>query len=140
MLDINFIKENKDKVKKAVKDKQLEGTIDIEVLVKLHDSYLEILQKVESLRNDRNTISEKISRVSKEERSSLIEDATKIKKELQGLEKELSNLQTKFNEMMLWVPNIPAPDVPIGPDESENKIVKEEGKKPNFKFEPKDHL
>lgn len=140
MLDINFIKENKDKVKKAVKDKQLEGTVDIETLVKLHDSYLEVLQKVESLRSDRNTVSEKISKVSKEERSGLIEGATKIKEELRKLEKELSNLQIKFNEMMLWVPNIPAPDVPIGPDESGNKVVKEEGKKPNFKFEPKDHL
>lgn len=140
MLDINFIKENKELVKKAVKDKQLEGTVDIEVLVKLHNNYLEVLKGVEILRSERNTISERVSKASKEERGDLISKATEVKEALQEKEKELANLQVKLNEMMLWVPNVPAEDVPIGPDESGNVVYKTEGKKPKFNFTPKDHL
>ncbi|MBU1133126.1 MAG: serine--tRNA ligase [Patescibacteria group bacterium] len=140
MLDINFIKENKDKVIKAVKDKQLDGTVDIEVLVRLHDSYLEVLREVESLRSQRNTISEKVAKAPKEERGGLIGEATKVKENLQEKEKELGNLQVKFDEMMLWVPNVPADDVPIGKDETGNVVYKKEGKLPKFNFTPKDHL
>ncbi len=46
MLDINFIKENKEKVKKAIVDKRLEGTVDIDKLLKLNEDYLDLLKKV----------------------------------------------------------------------------------------------
>lgn len=139
MLDINFIKENKEKVLAAVKNKQLEGTVDIEALIQAHNDYLEVLKRVETNRSSRNKLSEEVSRASAEERPSLVEKAKEIKEVLQKDETELSDLKAKFDALMLWVPNVPAEDVPVGENESGNVVVKEVGEKREFNFTPKDH-
>lgn len=140
MLDINYIRQNKDKVKEAVKNKRLEGTIDIEELVKIHDGYLDVLKKVEEQRGLRNKLSERVSSANNSEREKLIEQAKIVKEELQGLESELGSIQKRFDEMMLWVPNVPADDVPVGSDEEGNVEYKKVGKIPTFNFQVKDHI
>jgi len=140
MLDINFIKNNKDLVKKAVEDKQLSKTISIDKLIETHDLYLSLLKKVELHRALRNKLSEGISKVAAEDRPKLITEATAVKEELIKFEKDLTEIKSIFDQMMLWVPSVPADDVPVGQDESGNKVVREEGsiKEPSFK--PKDHV
>jgi seryl-tRNA synthetase len=140
MLDIKYIRENEEEVKKAVKDKQLTKTIDIDELLKVDSKYAALLQKVEAHRNLRNEISNYISKVENEHREEKIEEATKLKKELTLMEDELKGLKGKFDELMLWVPNPPAHDVPVGKDEEGNEILRKEGSLPDFDFEPKDHL
>ncbi|OGC70014.1 serine--tRNA ligase [candidate division WWE3 bacterium RIFOXYC1_FULL_39_7] len=140
MLDIKYIKENKEIVKKALNDKQLQGTVDIDLLVATYDEYTELLKKVEIHRNLRNSISKDISRVSPEEKQKLLEEAKHVKDELQEMEEKLKVLKAKIDELMLWVPNVPAKDVPFGENEEGNTIIKQEGVVPEFSFEPKDHL
>jgi len=140
MLDINFIKENKEKVKEAIVDKRLEGTVDIDKLLKLNEEYISILKKVEIERNHRNKLSETISKSKPSEREKYIEEAKVVKETLQKIEKELEELKIRLDSMMLWVPNIPASDVPVGKDETGNKEIKKVGKIKNFGFEPKDHI
>ncbi|RJR27462.1 serine--tRNA ligase [candidate division WWE3 bacterium] len=140
MLDIRYIKENKETVKKALHDKQLEGTVDIDELVNLHDTYSELLRKVELHRNLRNSLSKDISRVSPEEKAKLLDEAKNVKEELQEMEEELKNLKERIDGMMLWVPNVPAADVPYGENEEGNKVIKQDGTLPEFTFKPKDHL
>jgi len=140
MLDINFIKENKEKVKKAIVDKRLEGTVDIDKLLKLNEDYISLLKKVELERSHRNKLSEEISKSKPSEREKYIEEAKVVKETLQKIEKELEELKIRLDSMMLWVPNIPASDVPIGVDETGNKEIKKVGKIKNFGFEPKDHV
>jgi len=140
MLDINFIKENRDKVKEAIKSKRLEGTVDIDKLLNVYEDYLGVLKKVEAERSLRNKISEDVSKANPEERDKLINQAKSIKETIQKLEKDLEAFKNKLDELMLWVPNIPAEDVPIGEDEGGNVEIRKVGKVRDFDFEPKDHI
>jgi seryl-tRNA synthetase len=140
MLDINFIRSNVEKVKQAVIDKQLTGTVDIDKVISIHDNYLDALKKVESHRSLKNKISEDISKVDADTRKKLVEEAKDLKEELTKLEEDLATYKKELDAILLWVPNIPAVDVPIAPDESGNVEVKKVGLPTKLDFTPKDHL
>lgn len=140
MLDIKFIKENSELVKKAVADKQLSGTVDIDVLLDLDSKYIEILKKVETHRALKNKLSKAISEVEASKRENLILESTEVKNELQQMETDLIALKTQIDGLLLWVPNVPAQDVPFGEGEEGNVEIRKVGEIPEFTFEPKDHL
>ena len=77
---------------------------------------------------------------SNEERQSAIENGKSIKQELEKKEPRLKELQEHFDELMYLMPNIPSEDTPIGKDESENKVIRSWGEKPEFSFTPKEHF
>jgi len=139
MLDINFIRENKDKVKEAVKLKGLD--VDIEKLLLLDKKRREILHKIEVLRQKRNKNAKLLekSKKEKEDFKKLIEEGRKIKEEIAKKEEVFRKIEREYNELMLLVPNIPAKDVPIG-DESKKKIIKNWGEIPRFDFKVKSHI
>lgn len=128
MLSINFIRENLDKVKKAAQDKAME--IDLDELLRVDDKRRELLVKVDALRQERNEAA----------KSRDIEKGKKVKEQLDGLENELRLEQERFDHMMLFVPNIPTPDAPIGPNEASNQEIFKWGEIPQFNFEVKDHV
>ncbi|OGC51547.1 serine--tRNA ligase, partial [candidate division WWE3 bacterium RBG_16_37_10] len=140
MLDIKYIRENPEVVKKGVIDKQLSKTIDIDKLLELDAKYLDLLRKVEIHRSLRNKLSEDISKVEGAEREKLIKEATGVKTELADMETHLKDLKTKIDEMLLWVPNPPAEDVPVGENDEGNVVVRKEGIPAEFSFTPKEHL
>jgi seryl-tRNA synthetase len=133
MLDIKFIRENPDKVKEGCQKKQVK--VDIDRLLKMDKKKREFLQKIEELKAEQNKISEQ-GAGNEEQRKKAKEIKDKIKK----LEPELKKAEKEFGDLMRQVPNLPLDDVPEGKDESDNKILREEGKKPEFDFKPKDYL
>lgn len=139
MLDIKFIRENPEIVKKGVVDKQLQSTVDIDALLDSDKKYTELLRKVETHRALKNKLSDDIAKVEPSARSALVAEATHVKTELSSMEAELKELRTSLDNMLLWVPNPPAADVPYGEGEDNNVVVRVEGTKPQFSFEPKDH-
>jgi seryl-tRNA synthetase len=136
MLDIQFIHDHPQIVRKAAKNKQLNPKVVDEVL-RLDKIRRQLIAKVEKLRAQRNQLAKKLAK-SKSEK--LKNQASQIKKELKDIEPELRKTQKAFSELMLQVPNIPAPDVPIGKDESANQVVRRWGDPPKFKFKPRDHV
>lgn len=140
MLDIKFIRENSELVKKAIKDKQLEGTVDIDTLLELDARYRNVLQNAETHRALRNQLSKDVSKVTVDDREKLIAEATQVKEELANLEEELVPLKKQIDDMLLWVPQVPSSEVPYGAGEEDNVILRTEGKKPEFDFETKHHL
>jgi seryl-tRNA synthetase len=140
MLDPKYIKENKELVVKAVKDKGLEGEIDVDEFLSLYAKYIDKLRVVEEHRALKNQLSEDIAKADGEEREKLIKEATDVKEELGGMEDELNTLEQNVNEMLYDIPNVISEDVPFGKDEAENKVIREWGKKPEFDFTPKDHV
>lgn len=140
MLSIKYIRENIEQVNKAIFDKQLTGTVNLDKLLALDKDYTELLARVETHRALKNRLSDDISKVDKVDRGKLIEEASHVKDELQAMEKELRELKEELDALMLWVPNPPASDVPFGEGEEDNVVVRVEGTRPHFDFEPKDHL
>lgn len=128
MLDINYIRENVEKVKKATQDKGFDSGV-VERLLKVDEERRKIIQEVESLRARRN-------KLTKED----IEEGKKLKVELKEKEESLDQVSIDFQELIHQVPNPAADDVKIGKGEEDNEVIKTWGQPLKFDFEPKDHL
>ena len=135
MLDIKFIRENPNIVKEEIKKRNMK--IDLDSFLDLDKQKREIQQKVEDLRKEQNEANQTISQ-SKDEK--IISKMKKIKLKLSELEPELKNLEKKLKDISLQLPNITHESVPIGKDENDNVVIKKEGEKPEFDFEPKEHF
>ena len=141
MLDIKYIRANPEVVKAAVKNKNLVGTVDIDRLLALDEDIRKISTDLGELRSQRNQLDDQIkSSKDQTERAPLIEKATSLKPQVKELEDKLASLKPEFDGVMLWVPNIPASDVPVADSEEGNVVLYEKGQKPVFDFEPKEHL
>lgn len=136
MLDIKFIKENKDKVKKAVLDKQMK--FDVEYLLELDNKRRILLQESEELRQKRNEIAQMMKGGKPDKK--LIENGKEVKKLLAQIEEKYKSVKNEFDKLMLLVPQIPSEDTPVGKDENDNVVIEEKGKKPEFDFKIKDHI
>ncbi len=138
MLDIKFIRENKDIVQLGAKKKRVE--VDIDALVALDDERLKILKEVEDLRGEVNKVSNEISRDQDgATKMQLIEEMRVVKEEIKGKEEKLKGVTEEWQKIMLKIPNIPSVDTPEGPDESGNQVIRTWGEKPEFTFTPKEH-
>jgi len=133
MLDIKFIRENPDKVKEGCKKKQVD--CDIDRLLEVDKKRRELMQETENLKAEQNKISSK-GKTDKDQ----IEKAKEIKVKIKELEPELKKVEEEFNQLMKLIPNPPLNDVIEGKDESENKVLRQEGEKTKFDFKPKDYL
>lgn len=138
MLNINFIRENKDLVAMGAKKKHID--FDVDALITLDDTRRELLQKVEEMRAKQNEVGKQIPQVSGDEKETLLKEMTELKEVLQQDEAKLKDIMEEWQHMMLRVPNIPDMSVPEGEDDSGNQEIRTWGDKPNFSFEPKNHL
>jgi len=136
MLDINFILENKEKIKENAKNRLIK--IDLDLIEKLNLKRKEIARSLDEKRRRQNQISKLI--VKAQNKEDLIKEAKKLKSEIENLSKELSKIEPLLGKELLKIPNLTHPDAPVGKSEEDNKILKVVGQKPNFKFRPKDHL
>ena len=131
MLDIKFIRENPDKVKQGCQKKQAD--VDIDKLLEIDKKRRELLQEIEGLKAEQKKVSGKDQ--------SQIEKAKELKSKIKEIEPELSKIEEEFNKLMRQIPNVPLDDVIEGKTEGDNKVLREEGKKPEFSdFKPKDYL
>lgn len=139
MLDIKFIRENKEIVQTGAQKKGIE--VDIEKLVSLDDLRLKELKEVEDLRAEINKVSNEISRnQDAPHKAQLIEEMRIVKEEIKVKEEKLKSTMQEWQTEMLRVPNIPDMSVPEGKSEEDNKETFVWGEKPKFDFAPKDHV
>ncbi|QQS38743.1 serine--tRNA ligase [Candidatus Woesebacteria bacterium] len=129
MLDIKFIRENKDLVKKGTADKQMDASLVDKVLA-LDEKRRNILKEIEVLRADRNKIAKEKN----------IKKGKEIKEKLKLIEPDLERAEREFNDALNLIPNPASSDVKVGKGEEENEVIKKWGEIPKFDFEPKDHL
>ena len=139
MLDIKFIRENKDIVDLAVKKKHVK--FDVNELIALDDKRRELLSNVEKRRAEQNAANAGIAGAkTPEERAQLIASMKEVKTAMEADEAALKQVMIDWQSLMLRVPNIPDMSVPDGNSDAENKEFKVWGDKPKFDFEPKDHV
>lgn len=134
MLDINFIRENPEKVKDACKNKN--ANVDVDKVLELDKKKRELMTEIEALKAEQN----KISRGGKDN-NVLITQAKEIKEKIKSMEPELKNVELELHSLLAILPNIPFDDVPVGKDDSGNVVLRHVGKKPMFLFsKPKDYM
>lgn len=139
MLDLRFVRENIDLIKKMLKNRRVD--LDIDGFIELDGKRRKILGEVEGLKAKRNRLLEKITQLKKEEKETkdVIEETRGLSRLIEGLDKELEGVEKKIYDFLITIPNIPHPSVPIGKDEKDNVVVKMWGEKPHFAFKPKPH-
>ena len=126
MLDIRTIRADPESVKRAVKALHTEAPID-EVL-ELDEQRREVLQELEGLRHERNATSEQIGRLDDvAQREPLIEAMRQVNQRIDGLEDRLRGVEERLQAAMFQVPNLPHESVPLGADESENVVLRQQG-------------
>jgi len=134
MLDVNFIRENPEKIKKACQDKQVK--VDVDRVLELDKTKRELMTEIETLKAEQN----KISRGGKDN-NVLIAQAKEIKEKIKSMEPDLEKTDAELKNLLLQLPNIPFDEVPVGKDDSENVILRHVGHKPLFLFsKAKDYM
>ncbi len=132
MLSVDYIRNNKDKVIAAAKNKNRQ--VDVESIIKLDDERRAAIQKIQVLREERNKTG------NTKPTPEVIERGKKIKEELKILEDRLANNEAELEKLLSFVPNVPLEEVPVGPDETGNVETKKWGEPKKFDFVPKSHL
>lgn len=140
MLDIKFIRQNVDIVKKSIKDRGMEA--DLDGLLELDGQRRSLLQEVEALRHRKRATSAQIGELIKEGKApkAKIEEMRKATQKTKKVDRKVAQIEAKMRELMLQIPNVPHPSVPVGPGPSANKVVKNWGTPPEFDFKPWAHL
>lgn len=123
MLDINFIRNNKELVEHSIKEKMYKN-VNLDEILALDDKRKALLQQVEALRKERNDNTAKMKNGKPSEE--LIAKGKEIKEKLSTLEADLSNFEKELNLKLKTVPNVIFDDVPLG-DESASVEVKKWG-------------
>ncbi len=136
MLDMAFIRQNPDIVKKAVRDKLMSA--DIDRLLALDEIIRDQTKLCDNLRAERNTLSKQAAQG--EDRERVVARVRAVKEELTALEAGILAEKAEFDAIMLTVPSVPAPEVPVGRGEEDNVELRRVGEVRAFDFAFKDHV
>lgn len=143
MLDLTFVRENLDAVRRALADRNFPGDA-LDQFVELDTERRRVIGEADKINGLRNTVSREIGALMQ---SGKRDDAESKKAEVAGLKEEQTQLEQKrdtaeatMRELLAGLPNIPAADVPVGADESANVEIRRWGTPREFDFEPKDHV
>ncbi|RLG18537.1 serine--tRNA ligase [Nanoarchaeota archaeon] len=136
MISIELIRKNPNIVRASLL-KRGENLTILEDIIKKDEEYRSVLKKLENLRHERNVASKAVAELKAkgEKFSKEVKKVNKINDEIKKLEGVTKSIKEEINEKLLWIPNIVHEDVP----EEEDKVIKEWGEIPKFKFEPKGH-
>ncbi len=139
MLEIKFVSQNLSSVKHALATRGHQ--IDLATFKNCDDERRVILQEIESLRHQRNVVSDRIAEMKKagDDTETRVVEMRTVSSKIKELDKQLSENQTTINDILLGIPNIPHASVPIGADETENPVIRTVGELPEFKSDPQPH-
>jgi seryl-tRNA synthetase len=138
LLDLKFIREHADTVRRAAADKNV--SLDLDALLQLDTQVREAKTRVDTLRAQRNEISGRFKDAAPDEKKELGAQSKLIATDIASTEELLKAREADLAALLLRVPNIPWEGAPVGPDETANVVVRTEGQIPAFDFEPLDHV
>jgi seryl-tRNA synthetase len=140
MLDPKILRENPDKIRKMLNDRNVDFSLD--ELIILDKERRDLIIKTDELRKKRNEISIEIAKRKKtnQDATSLIEQMQETSQTLTNLETVQTQTESRYTKLALTIPNLVDESVPIGKDDTTNKEIKKWGKIPQFDFKVKDHI
>lgn len=139
MLARDYLRESTDDYRKALKRRGVEA--DLDGFLELDTERRKILFTVETLKNQRNVASQEIAKLKKSggEASSQIEAMKQVGEEIRKLDGRLVEVEESLRRIELAFPNVPHESVPVGADESANRVERVWGTPPRFDFTPQTH-
>jgi seryl-tRNA synthetase len=138
MIDIELFRSDPEKFEDEIKKRGMK--IDVSIGVSLDRQRRDLILKVDSLRSKKNEASNKIPGLAGDEKKKIIIDMKEINVELERLEKELGDIEKRYQNHFASYPNLSHKDIPVGVDESGNIVLSYYKEKPVFDFKPKNHI
>ncbi|MCK5403753.1 MAG: serine--tRNA ligase [Desulfobulbaceae bacterium] len=140
MLELRFIRENITLVKESLKKRNIHES-RINDFESVDSERRELLSEVESLRNRRKTVSQKIAGYKRDGRNAdaMIKEMREVGERVKELETRIAAVDTDLNDIVMGIPNLCHESIPFGVDDSENQELRKWGEIPEFSFEPKAH-
>jgi seryl-tRNA synthetase len=141
MLDPRILKENPEAVREMLKKRNMTD-FPLDELIMLHKLRGDLIIKTQQLRRQKNLISETIAskKKSKQDASFELGEMKQVSALLDQTESEAIQIEGKFNQLMMTLPNLLNEMVPVGKDEHDNMIVSQNGSITRLNFSPKDHI
>lgn len=129
MLDLKFIRENIQLVKKGIIAKN--ENVNVDEIISIDEERRKLIQEVEIFKAKRNELSQKVGLLKRagENVDAILSESNELKNKIQVIDEELKVIENSLNNLLLSVPNIPHPSVPIGKTPEDNKVVFEFGEK-----------
>jgi len=139
MLAREYLREHADDYRHALANRG--AKVDLERFLELDAERRRLIAQVEQLKNQKNVASSEIATLkkNKQDASSQIEAMKRVGDEIRQLDDRLAQIEDELRVLELYFPNVPHDSVPVGPDESANRVERTWGDKPTFDFTPKSH-
>src|SRR5205809_1966585 len=139
MLSREYLREHADDYRAALKNRG--AKVDFDRFLELDAERRRTIAHVETLKNQRNVASQEIATLkkNKQDATSQIDAMKRVGDEIKGLDARLAEIEEQLRTIELGLPNVPHASVPVGADESENRVERSWGEKPKFDFQPKPH-
>src|ERR1044072_7599509 len=143
MLDINYVRENLDRVRAALEARRADTTA-LDDFTRADEERRRVISESDKLNAERNTSSREIGALMKEGKKDEAEarraEVGRLKDRIAELDQLRTQTETRMHDLLSTLPNIPNASVPVGTDESANTEVRRWGTAPQFSFEPRDHV
>lgn len=141
MLDIKFIRENEEQVKRALKNRNEDLDSQIDRILNIDNRRRGLISTVEKMKAEQNLVSKQIPQMKKDgkDTSLVMKEMKELSDKITGYNNDISQLEEKQREILLSIPNVPSDTVPIGKDDTENVEVRRWGEPTQFGFTPKAH-
>lgn len=138
MLGLQYIRENPEVVKQAIKEKGVD--LNLDDLLRQDAIVTEMKRTMQSLDTERNKLSKLVAGASPDERPPLVARSRELREQADALKPSLREAEQRLQDYLWLVPNIPMESAPIGLTEADNTIVRSWGEPPKFSFTPRDHV
>lgn len=139
MIDINIVREKPEIIKKSLEKRQMDPSV-VDQLAELDEKWRAVLTETEVLKAERNKVSKEISKIKdKTEREQKIAEMRVVGEKIAALDAKVKEIEISLNNLIAIIPNILDNSVPLGKDETENKVVRQVGEKPTYNFKPLPH-
>jgi seryl-tRNA synthetase len=138
MLDINVIRADPESVRRMIAGRN-RSEEPLDLFLGYDAEWRNLTDRSNRLKHQRNTVSQEIPKLAKDERQKRISEMKKVSDEIGDIDRRLAEIEAAREECMLNIPNIPHPSVPAGKDSEDNVIISEQKPK-RFDFRPKEHF
>jgi seryl-tRNA synthetase len=137
MLDIRLVRENPEDVREGFR--KLGADVNLDAVIALDDAVRKLKNDSQAIQADQNRLSRDMAKATPEEREQIKAKGAALKERNEQLLKDLAAQESELDGKLLELPNLPHPSVPVGKDETENRVLREEGTKRSFAFTPQAH-
>jgi seryl-tRNA synthetase len=140
MLELKFVRNNPEVVREALAKRRASAE-PLDKLLEYDKAWREALIEGDALKHRRNTVSLEIAKLKKEKKDAKekIDEMRGISDRIKAIDEQLRDYESRMQDLLLNIPNIPSTTTPVGKDETDNPVVRVVGEPTKFSFSPKNH-